>query len=142
MLISDWSSDVCSSDLLFVEVTENDYDKLKGKWEKITKPLDKAKLKPLRFLRYFIMANYPVGQDVVREDQIYEWFTTPSNIDATGYKKDPMKFVQELVVSAQWYVNINARKRPDGTDCRPLDRLRVMRSEEHTSELQSLMPIS
>src|SRR3546814_11691735 len=67
--------------LLFVEVTENDYDKLKGKWEKITKPLDKAKLKPLRFLRYFIMANYPVGQDVVREDQIYEWFTTPSNID-------------------------------------------------------------
>src|SRR3546814_1740859 len=37
-----------------------------------------------------------------------------------------MKFVQELVVSAQWYVNINARKRPDGTDCRPLDRLRVM----------------
>src|SRR3546814_20603358 len=72
------------------------------------------------------MANYPVGQDVVREDQIYEWFTTPSNIDATGYKKDPMKFVQELVVSAQWYVNINARKRPDGTDCRPLDRLRVM----------------
>src|SRR3546814_8491728 len=79
--------------LLFVEVTENDYDKLKGKWEKITKPLDKAKLKPLRFLRYFIMANYPVGQDVVREDQIYEWFTTP-------------------------------------------------RSEEHTSELQSLMRIS
>src|SRR3546814_6290063 len=129
MLISDWSSDVCSSDLLFVEVTENDYDKLKGKWEKITKPLDKAKLKPLRFLRYFIMANYPVGQDVVREDQIYEWFTTPSNIDATGYKKDPMKFVQELVVSAQWYVNINARKRP-------------ARSEEHPSELQALMRTS
>src|SRR3546814_14895651 len=72
------------------------------------------------------MANYPVGQDVVREDQIYEWFTTPSNIDATGYKKDPNKFVQELVVSEQWYVNITARKRPDGTACRASDRLRVM----------------
>src|SRR3546814_942700 len=88
--------------LLFVEVTENDYDKLKGKWEKITKPLDKAKLKPLRFLRYFIMANYPVGQDVVREDQIYEWFTTPSNIDATGYKKDPLKRSEEHTSELQY----------------------------------------
>src|SRR3546814_13324767 len=101
--------------LLFVEVTENDYDKLKGKWEKITKPLDKAKLKPLRFLRYFIMANYPVGQDVVREDQIYEWFTTPSHIAATGYKQAPMKSVAELVVSHTRTGNLNTRKQAHET---------------------------
>ena len=47
---------------------------LKNEWKKITKPLEKEKEKPLRFLRYFLMANYVIknerGDAVVREDEI------------------------------------------------------------------------
>ena len=32
----------------------------KDEWKKITKPLEKEKEKPLRFLRYFLMANYVI----------------------------------------------------------------------------------
>ena len=44
--------------LLFTNVSPADFTRLKDEWKKITKPLEKAKEKPLRFLRYFLMANY------------------------------------------------------------------------------------
>lgn len=37
-------------------------------WKKITKPLEKAKEKPLRFLRYFLMANYVIRNE--RDDAV------------------------------------------------------------------------
>ena len=43
--------------LLFTNVRLDQFTQLKDEWKKITKPLEKAKEKPLRFLRYFLMAN-------------------------------------------------------------------------------------
>jgi uncharacterized protein with ParB-like and HNH nuclease domain len=43
--------------LLFTQVDQKDFTKLKNEWKKITAPLEKAKEKPLRFLRYYLMAN-------------------------------------------------------------------------------------
>ncbi len=44
--------------LLFTQVKLDQFTQLKDEWKKITKPLERAKEKPLRFLRYFLMANY------------------------------------------------------------------------------------
>ena len=44
--------------LLFTQVKPEEFTRLKAEWKKITAPLERHKEKPLRFLRYFIMANY------------------------------------------------------------------------------------
>src|SRR5207237_1305986 len=66
--------------LLFRHVRNEQFAVLRDEWKKITKPLEKANEKPLRFLRYFLMANYEIRvkrgdktEAVVREDQIYDW---------------------------------------------------------------------
>ncbi|HUS19373.1 MAG TPA: DUF262 domain-containing protein, partial [Terriglobales bacterium] len=40
--------------LLFTHVKADEFSRLKDEWKKVTKPLEKAKEKPLRFLRYFL----------------------------------------------------------------------------------------
>ena len=59
--------------LLFTQVRQDEFIKLKDEWKRITAPLEEAKEKPLRFLRYFLMANYVIrnarGDAVVREDE-------------------------------------------------------------------------
>jgi hypothetical protein len=57
--------------------------------------------KPLRFLRYFILANYDV--EVLREDEIYGWFVR--NEGACGYAKAPLRFATDLVTAAKAYRN-------------------------------------
>jgi uncharacterized protein with ParB-like and HNH nuclease domain len=69
--------------LLFTQVRPEEFTRLKDEWKKITAPLERNKEKPLRFLRYFIMANYKVKNErrdgVVREDEIYDWLTDKDN---------------------------------------------------------------
>ena len=59
--------------LLFTNVRLDQFTQLKDEWKKITKPLEMAREKPLRFLRYFLMANYVIRNDrhdaVVRDDE-------------------------------------------------------------------------
>ncbi|WON72919.1 DUF262 domain-containing protein [Nitrosospira sp. Is2] len=49
--------------LLFTQVKQTQFTQLKDEWKKITKPLEKEKEKLLRFLRYFLMANYVIKND-------------------------------------------------------------------------------
>jgi uncharacterized protein with ParB-like and HNH nuclease domain len=46
--------------LLFTQVKQTQFTQLKDEWKKITRPLEKGKEKSLRFLRYFLMANYVI----------------------------------------------------------------------------------
>ena len=75
--------------LLFAQVKQTQFSQLKDEWKKITKPLEKGKEKPLRFLRYFLMANYVIknerGDAVVREDEIYDWFIAKDNAALCDY---------------------------------------------------------
>ncbi len=73
--------------LLFTQVAQKDFTKLKNEWKKITAPLEKAKEKPLRFLRYFLMANYKITtkDSLIREDEIYDWFVTEDNAKLCEY---------------------------------------------------------
>jgi uncharacterized protein with ParB-like and HNH nuclease domain len=87
--------------LLFTQVKPEEFTRLKDEWKKITAPLERNKEKPLRFLRYFIMANYKVknsrSDGVVREDEIYDWLTDKDNAALCGYRSDPFGFVRKII---------------------------------------------
>lgn len=95
--------------LLFTKVGAKEFQKLKTAWEKITTPLEMEKKKPLRFLRYFLMANYPVrnekGESVIYEDRIYDWLTNKENATLCGYASDPFGFVRRIARNVDYYID-------------------------------------
>lgn len=94
--------------LLFKNVRQDQFTQLKDDWKKITKPLEKAKEKPLRFLRYFLMSNYKInnsrGDSVVREDEIYDWFISKDNAALCDYAGKPFEFVRKIVRNVEHYL--------------------------------------
>lgn len=95
--------------LLFTQVNQTQFTQLKDEWKKITKPLEKEKEKPLRFLRYFLMANYTIknvrGDAVVREDEIYDWFIDKDNAALCDYANKPFEFVRRVIRSVEHYLS-------------------------------------
>jgi uncharacterized protein with ParB-like and HNH nuclease domain len=94
--------------LIFRQVDRNEFTKLNTKWQQLVSILTKNNEKPLRFLRYFIMANYnvnsPKGDEILREDEIYNWITKPENTIQCNYEKEPFDFVDLLIENAEIYV--------------------------------------
>jgi hypothetical protein len=94
--------------LLFTQVEQVQFTQLKDEWKKITKPLEKEKEKPLRFLRYFLMANYvnknDRGDSVVREDEIYDWFVAKENAALCDYANKPFEFVRKVIRNVDHYL--------------------------------------
>ena len=91
--------------LIFRQLNREDFQKINTEWKTITKTLEKNKQKALRFLRYFIMANYVVrdtkDNEVIREDEIYQWIVSHAN--ECGYEKDPFNFVKKIQEGADAY---------------------------------------
>lgn len=114
--------------LLFTQVKTEEFGKLKSEWKKITGPLEKAKEKPLRFLRYFLMANYTIKNDrsdaIVREDEIYDWFTNKDNAAACGYAQKPFEFVRKVASSVESYLAYAAGMGNDKTPNVAMSNLR------------------
>jgi hypothetical protein len=114
--------------LLFTHVRQDEFTKLKDEWKKITKPLEKAKEKPLRFLRYFLMANYVIKNDrsdsVVREDEIYDWFTNKQNAALCDYKNKPFEFVRKIIRNVDHYLAFTEGFGNDGKPNLPMDSLK------------------
>ncbi|MBJ7339771.1 DUF262 domain-containing HNH endonuclease family protein [Mycolicibacterium sp.] len=114
--------------LLFSKVSPKEFGKLKDKWSGVTTPLERDKQKPLRFLRYFIMANYevrdPKGKHILREDDIYSWFTEKRNAEATGYVSDPFRFVDELRTNVDRYIAFLRNRDPHDNPSVALANLR------------------
>ena len=106
--------------LLFTNVKLDEFTKLKNEWKKITKPLEENKEKPLRFLRYFLMANYKIENDrsdsTVREDEIYEWFTNKKNIALCNYQTEPFVFVRKIIKNVETFMSFTQGKGNDGKD--------------------------
>lgn len=95
--------------LLFIQIERKQFSKLAKEWDKFKKSVvgQKVSEKPLRFLRYFIMANYDVdqkGESVVREDDIYGWFV--KNEAKCNYKSNASSFVRKLHENADFYINL------------------------------------
>lgn len=116
--------------LLFTQVRQDEFIQLKDEWKKITAPLEKAKEKPLRFLRYFLMANYVIknarSDAVVREDEIYSWFVDKDNADLCDYKHKPFEFVRKVTANVRHYLAFAQGKGNDGHDNSAMDRLKSL----------------
>ncbi|HEY5041604.1 MAG TPA: DUF262 domain-containing protein [Verrucomicrobiae bacterium] len=111
--------------LLFTQVNPQKFTQLKNEWKKVTMPLEKAKEKPLRFLRYFLMANYKIEIDrgekdrkdaVVRENEIYDWFIKKENAALCQYRDKPLEFVSKIIRNVEHYLNF---ARGFGNDGKP-----------------------
>ena len=116
--------------LLFTHVKTDEFTRLKDEWKKITKPLEKQKEKPLRFLRYFLMANYKIENErndsTVREDEIYDWFTNKKNASLCDYNAKPFEFVRKIIKNVDSFVAFSAGKGNDGLDNIYMDNLRQL----------------
>jgi hypothetical protein len=114
--------------LLFTQVAQKDFTKLKNEWKKITAPLEKAKEKPLRFLRYFLMANYKITtkDSLIREDEIYDWFVTADNAKLCDYKEKPFEFVRKIIRNVESYLAFSEGQGNDGHANIPMANLKKM----------------
>jgi len=114
--------------LLFTQVPPTQFMQLKNEWKKITGPLEKEKEKPLRFLRYFLMANYVIDNDrsdaVVREDEIYDWFVKKDNAALCDYRNKPFEFVRKIIRNVGSYLAFGNGLGNDGKPNLPMDSLK------------------
>jgi len=116
--------------LLFAQVDPRQFTQLKDEWKKITKPLEKEKEKPLRFLRYFLMANYVIKNDrgdaVVREDEIYDWFVDKNNSLLCDYTNKPFEFVRKIIRNVEHYLAFGNGLGNDGKSSLAMDSLKKL----------------
>ena len=116
--------------LLFTNVNLAEFSQLKDSWKQITKPLEKAKEKPLRFLRYFLMANYKVSNrrndGIIREDEIYDWLVHSDNAELCNYKNAPFEFVNKIVRNVEIYLDIAACKDNEGNPSKSMESVRAL----------------
>lgn len=104
--------------LLFTQISKEEFTKLKDKWKKITEPLERNHEKPLRFLRYYLMANYRIENNrndyIVREDEIYDWFTNKKNAELCDYQNHPFDFVQKVINNVDRFIAYSSGRGNDG----------------------------
>jgi hypothetical protein len=116
--------------LLFTHVDSRQFAQLKNEWKHITKPLEQAKEKPLRFLRYFLMANFKItnerGDAVVREDEIYDWFVDKGNAELCNYAGKPFEFVRKVSRNVKHYLSFINGFGNDGNPNSTMDSLKLM----------------
>lgn len=86
--------------LLFMNAKEAEYSKLKDVWKQLTDEIYAANEKPLRFLRYYLLATFDVDSKL-REELIYDWFQR--NEKLTKHATEPLKFAQRLLEAAKAY---------------------------------------
>lgn len=111
--------------LLFMRTDSEDYPKLKDRWKRLVDILDKCDEKPLRFLRYYIMAHHEIDYNRgLREDEIYDWFVKHSA--DCGIDKDSLGFLNGLIECAQAHANFLASKDAEGNDNRYLQNLSLL----------------
>lgn len=114
--------------LLFTQVSPEQFSQLKDEWKKITSLLEKNNEKPLRFLRYFIMANYKIANDrndaIVREEEIYDWFSRKENAALTGYQEKPFELVRKIIRNVEKYISFGEGRGNDGKPNLAMDSLK------------------
>lgn len=111
--------------LLFMKTSSRDYPRLKDRWKKLVDTLDSHGEKPLRFLRYYIMAHHEIDyRKGIREDEIYDWFVQHSS--ECGIDADPLGFLEKLIECAQAYANFLDSRDAHGNESRYLRNLALL----------------
>jgi hypothetical protein len=98
--------------LLFMHADSEDFAKLKSVWKQATDAIFHSREKPLRFLRYFIFADFNVSESKLQEDAIYNWFL--KNEPQTGHSTNPIKFAERLLGAAKTYAGFVEGHGPSG----------------------------
>ncbi len=109
--------------LLFMNTKEKDFQKLKEIWKNLTDEIYKAPEKPLRFLRYYLLATYDVDSKL-REDDIYDWFL--KNAPQTDHIAKPIAFAERLLVAAKAYRCFIADQNADGVRVQEMANTRLL----------------
>jgi uncharacterized protein with ParB-like and HNH nuclease domain len=110
--------------LMFMEASKKDYDILKKDWKAMVDLLFKHNEKPMRFIRYFILAKYEsYGQ---LKGDIYGWFFKEEN--EKFYKNNPTDFVKQLLRSSQAYIRFLLGQNKDASNNRHLSNIRHLSS--------------
>lgn len=86
--------------LLFMNASEAQFSELKAIWKAVADTIYAAGEKPLRFLRYFVIASYDNDGKLI-EEGIYDWFV--GNDSKTDLAKDPVGFGRNLLEAARAY---------------------------------------
>ncbi len=104
--------------LLFMHARPEQFVKLKTDWRDLTQILYSVNEKPLRFLRYVILADYDTKDGKLREEEIYSWLINAKA--QTGHVGDPLGFTARLKAAAHAYAYFTDNKSPSGVDERGL----------------------
>ena len=127
--------------LIFQQLPRDEFQKINIEWKKITRALEKGRQKPLRFLRYFIMANYQVKDtkdgEVVREDEIYDWVV--GHAEDCGYENDPFGFVGKITADAEAYVSFFKGMTVEGKNSVELENIRSLGGGAFSQHLVMLL---
>ena len=97
--------------LLFMSAKADEFARLKEIWKGLTGAIYDAGEKPLRFLRYYLVATYGVDGRL-REDAIYDWFQ--KNANTTEHDKKPLAFATRLSEAAKAYACFAQGKNASG----------------------------
>lgn len=99
--------------LLFMNANDEDFDELKTSWKALSDLLDSMREKPLRFMRYFVLANFETKPSKpIKEDELYDWLSR--NEQETQVASDPLGFVDLLLENARAYSNFIKGNDPTG----------------------------
>lgn len=127
--------------LIFRQLDKKDFQRINMEWKLIIKTLDKNKQKALRFLRYFIMANYLVrdtrDNEVIREDEIYNWIV--KHTDQCGYENDPFGFVKRIQEGVEAYTLFFRGVTLDGERSLELENIRNLGGGAFSQHLVMLL---
>lgn len=108
--------------LLFMKARTEDFRKLKEVWKRLQDAIYTMEEKPLRFLRYYILANHDI--EVLREEDIYDWFVR--NERECGYSQHPLKFAETLLDAASAYSHFLSGRDHHGQSNRFLQNIKML----------------
>lgn len=109
--------------LLFMNARPDEFSKLKDTWRMLTQEIYSAKERPLRFLRYFLLATFDVDNKL-REDDLYDWFQR--NAHLTKHRDEPIEFAKQLLSAAKAYKQFTLGRNEQGTEQAGLINTRLL----------------
>lgn len=97
--------------LLFIHARPAEFDRLKNTWKSVTDAIYRSGDKPLRFLRYYLLAMFD-ADTTLREDLIYDWLQRHST--ETKHAADPVGFARKLLDAAEAYEKFSHGRNGNG----------------------------
>ncbi len=114
--------------LIFAQTSREEHKKITEIWKDIVDRLHKHKIKPLEFIRYFILAKYN-EKTGFRKSALSDWFFGKNgNSFHKYYQNKAVYFAQELLDYSKTYINFSEGKNPEGKANRHLKNITFLSS--------------